>query len=687
MRVPLSWIKEYVDVRLSPEKVAERLTMSGVEVEELERLGKDAVFELGLTPNRSDCLSVVGVAREISAVTGSKFKGLKVRPPKGRERIGKKLKVQVKSRKRCPRYSARIIEGIRIGPSPSWMTAKLAACGIRSINNVVDATNYVMLETGQPLHAFDADLVGGGKIIVRLAENGMGFTTLDGVDRKLTSDDLLICDAHRPVALAGVMGGENSEVRDSTRRVILESAYFEPSGVRRTSKRLGLVSESSRRFEKGVDPNGVVDALNRLSELIVETAGGEVSADWIDVYPARIAPRRISITANEANRVLGTELSAAQISKHLDALGFGVTKPKGRGVSVRVPTFRPDVTRPIDLIEEVARVHGYEKIQETMPKVRMASIARPRFAEQEEKVRDALVDSGLTEAVVYGFVSPESLSVFGEVGPAPVRIENPLSQDQGVMCTTLLPGLMDALRLNMNRQREDVRLFAFQRVFHRPGSVGPSDEPMSLAGVMSGRRRLKSWERSKETLDFYDAKGAVENALGSLGLADGAIYQRGQAPSFLHPGKFAYVLYEGRRVGFVGELHPDVLKNFDLGQDVFVFELHFEVLAELCQTREHRYKEYSKFPFMTRDISIVLKDNIPLVEVEKVISDTGIKLLDDVSVFDVYEGKGVPQGHRSLGIAFRFSREDRTLTDDEVTEAQKMILSRLSKNLGAELRE
>lgn len=687
MRVPLSWIKEYVDVRLAPAKVADRLTMSGVEVEELERLGKDAVMELGLTPNRSDCLSVVGVAREISAVTGSKFKGLNVKSPKGRERIGKRLKVQVKSRKRCPRYSARIIEGIRIGPSPSWIAARLAACGVRSINNIVDATNYVMLETGQPLHAFDADLVRGEKIIVKLADEGMDFTTLDGVERRLSSDDLLICDARGPVALAGVMGGENSEVGEETTRVILESAYFEPSGVRRTSKRLGLVSESSRRFEKGVDPNGVIDALNRLSELIVETAGGDVSADWIDAYPAKIAPKRITITADEANRVLGTELTAIQMSKHLKSLGFGVTKPKGKSVSVRVPTFRPDITRPIDLIEEVARIHGYEKIDETMPEVRMASIMRPRFSNEEERVRDALVDSGLSEAVVYGFVSPESLRVFGEVGPAPVRIENPLSQDQGVMCTTLLPGLMDALRLNMNRQRDDVRLFAFQRVFHRPGAVGPSDEPMSLAGVMTGRRRAKSWERAKEMIDFYDAKGVVENALDALGLADGAIYQRGQAPSFLHPGKFAYVLYEGRRVGFVGEIHPDVLAGFDMGQDVFLFELHFEVLAELSQTREHRYKEYSKFPFMTRDISIVLEDHIPLVEVEKVISDTGIKLLDDVFVFDVYEGKGVPQGHRSLGIALRFSREDRTLTDDEVTEAQKMILSRLSENLGAELRE
>ncbi len=687
MRVPFSWLKEYVDVKLRPERVAARLTMSGLEVEAVEYLGRDAVFELGVTPNRSDCLSVVGVARETAAVTGSRFKGLKAKAPRGRGGIAKKLKVSVSNRKRCPRYSARAIEGVRIGPSPSWMAAKLAASGIRSINNIVDATNYVMLETGQPLHAFDMSQVRGARIIVKLARDGEEFTTLDGVRRKLSSDDLLICDADGPIALAGVMGGENSEVNDGTTSVILESAYFEPTGVRRTSKRLGLASESSRRFERGVDPCGVTDALARLTGLILETAGGEASADWIDVYPRKIEPLRVSVTVEEANRVLGTGLTAQQIVRHLKALGFGVTKPKGKSVSVRVPTFRPDITRPIDIIEEVARIHGYDKIAETMPDVGMEPIARPRFSEQEERVREALIDSGLSEAVIYGFISPDSLKVFGELGPAPVMVENPISQDQGVMCTTLLPGLMDALRLNMNRQRTDVRLFALQSVFHRPGAVGPSDEPLTLAGVMTGRRWPRSWDRSKEDLDFYDAKGVVENVLDFLGLSDQAIYQRGQAPSFLHPGKFAYVIYEGKRVGFVGELHPDAVARWGMGQDVFVFELHFELLAELSQSRERRYMEYSQFPFSTRDISIVIKDNIPLVEVEKVISDGASEILDDVVVFDVYQGKGIPGGHRSLGIALRFSREDRTLTDEEVTRAQQEILGRLSNRLGAELRE
>jgi phenylalanyl-tRNA synthetase beta chain len=614
MKVPFTWLKEYVDVRLKPSKVAERLTMSGTEVEATEELGRDVVFELGVTPNRSDCLSVLGVAREIAAITGSRFHALKVKPPKGEGVTAQQLKVSIHARKRCPRYAARIIDGVRIGPSPAWMAARLAACGVRSINNVVDATNYVMLETGQPLHAFDRSLVHGGSIVVRTAREGEAFTTLDGVERKLTEEDLLICDARGPVALAGVMGGENSEVRDTTTSLILESAHFESSGVRRTSKRLGLISESSRRFERGVDPNGVIDALNRLTELILQVAGGTATADWIDVYPAEIKPVVIPLQVKDVDRMLGVKLTSAKAAKYLKALGMWVTRSKGGVLSVRVPTFRPDLARPIDLVEEIARVHGYEKIEESMPTIRMAPVVRPRMAAQEVLARAALIDCGLSECVLYGFTSPESLSSFEELGPSPVKIANPLSNDQAVMCTTLLPGLMDALRLNINRQRADLRLFALQRIFHRPGAVGPSDEPMSLAGVLTGRRWAASWERSREMLDFYDAKGAVENVLEALSLSEVAIYQRGQAPAFLHPGKFAYVLCEGQRVGFVGEVHPDVSAQWDCGQEVYVFELHFEVLAELQQTREFRYKEYSKFPFVTRDISIVLKENIPLVE-------------------------------------------------------------------------
>ncbi|MFH1829783.1 MAG: phenylalanine--tRNA ligase subunit beta [Pseudomonadota bacterium] len=687
MKVPFKWLKEFADIKQTPPKVADRLTMSGLEVESIEDLGREAVFDIGVTPNRADCLSVVGVAREVSAITGCKFKGLRVKTLKGTGAIKKKLSVSVHKKARCPRYAARIIEDVRVGTSPSWMAARLAACGIRSINNIVDATNYVMLETGQPFHAFDQNDIAGGKIIVRLAEDGAKFTTLDGVVRELTSDDLLICDADGPIALAGVMGGENSEVKYSTTNIVLESAYFEPTGVRRTSKRLGLTSESSRRFERGVDPNNVVNALNRLTELIVETAGGKPSVDLIDVYPKKIVPKRISITSSETNRILGTALKPSQIPKLLKRVGLTVKKPRGESVSVSVPTFRPDLTRPIDLIEEIARIYGYVSINETQPEVRMESLYRPRYFAQENMVKGALIDAGLSEAVLYGFTNPALLEPFQELGPTPVKITNPISQEQGVMCTSLLPGLLDVLKLNLNRQRNDLRFFALQRVFQRPGAVGPSDEPLTLAGIMTGKRYPGSWQSSKEMLDFYDAKGVVESVLDSLHLSESAIYQRGEAPAFLHPGRFAYVLYDGGRVGFVGQLHPNILAMWDLAQDVFVFEMHFEVLAELSQSKAHRFKELPKFPFVTRDISIVLKDHIPLVEVEKVISEGMDELLDDVSVFDLYKGKGVPSGHKSLGIALRFSRDDRTLTDEEVTQAQRNIVGKLSSQLGAELRE
>ncbi|MFA5810752.1 MAG: phenylalanine--tRNA ligase subunit beta [bacterium] len=683
----MEWLKEFVEIRVKPEKLAHLLTMGGIEVEAMERLGRETIFELGITPNRGDCLSMTGVAREVAAISRGRLKQRKYAVPRGAGKLLSLVKVSVKNRGRCLRYTARAIEGVKIGPSPSWMAARLAACGIRSINNVVDATNYVMIETGQPLHAFDLAKVRGGRIEVSPAEEGRAFTTLDGVARLVEKGDLLIRDGVGPVALAGIMGGGDSEVSHSTKSILLESACFEGAGIRRTARRLGLASESSRRFERGVDPNGVLAALHRVTELILETAGGTPTADWADVYPAKALPKRIALSEGLVRRILGEEIPAASIAKLLARVGLSSGRPvKGR-VSVLVPTFRQDITRPIDLIEEVARIYGYDSLDGKMPEVRMSPIVRPRFMEQEDAVREALAGAGMTEAVLYGFVDERTLAPFAGHGPLPVRITNPLSQDQGVMCTTLLAGLLDVARLNASRQRADLKIFALQHVYHRPAGVGPSDEPRSLAGLLTGRRNPEAWERSKERLDFYDAKGVVETGLEALGLTQGTIYQRGEPPAFLHPGRFAYVLCGNSRVGVVGQLHPDVASKWDLEQDVFVFELHFDLMAEKSQAVATRFRELSRFPFVQRDIAIVVEERIPLVEVEKAIQESGVELLDGVNIFDIYRGQGLKPGHRSIAISLRFSREDRTLTDDEVVAAQQRIMAELSKRLKAELRE
>ena len=687
----MEWLKEFVEIRLTPTRLADRLTMAGLEVEAIERTGREAVFELGVTPNRADCLSIIGVSREVAAVTNRDFASPVWMPPRGTGRMTDQVRVSVKHRKRCPRYCARVVNDVRIGPSPSWIVKRLAASGIRSINNVVDATNYVMLETGQPLHAFDLRFIGDGKIRVKLAGEETSFTTLDGSPHRLSAEDLLICDGQGPLALAGVMGGENSEVRQSTTCIVLESACFEPTGVRRTSRRLGLASESSRRFERGVDINGVLPALHRLTQIIVETSGGVPTHDWVDIYPRKVRPRRIGLSSEEANRILGTELGVNDIATLLERLELKVTRPKGRKrgagkVMVAVPTFRPDLERPIDLIEELARLYGYESIVETMPTVGVAPLRRPRFCEQEDTARQALSGAGLTDVVLFGFTGEGGLAPFDEVGGRPICITNPLSQDQGVMRTTLLPGLLDVIRLNASRQRVDCRVFSLQYVFHRPMGVGPPKESRLISGAMTGLRYPEAWDRFRETLDFYDAKGSVESLLEAFALGSSAIYQRGDGYRFLHPGRFAYVLIGNERVGFVGQIHPSVAALWDLDQEVFVFELEFERLAELSVVVAPKFRELSRFPFVDRDLALLLSERIPSVEVKKAIQDSGVELVESVRIFDVYRGKGVSDGRKSLGVKLRFARSDSTLTDDEVNAALAKIVEGLQAKLEASLR-
>jgi phenylalanyl-tRNA synthetase beta chain len=686
MKLSYEWLKDFVEIRFSPEKLADKLTMSGLEVEELERVGQDTHYELGVTPNRSDCLSVIGVARDVAAITGKKLANTKVTAPKGRGKIAKKLKVKVKHPARCPRYTARRIEGVKIGSSPAWMVKRLAAAGVRSINNVVDATNYVMIERGQPLHAFDARMIHENKIVVRMAEGDKHFGTLDGEKRRLDPEDLLICDGTKSVALGGVMGGENSEVSESTTDLVLESAYFEPSGIRRTSKRLGLVTESSRRFEKGVDPNGVLDALHRLTEVIVEVAGGTPTEDWIDVYPKKIQPKRVTLDTAEVKRVVGIAVPVPQIRKIMTALGFHVSgvAPK---LKISVPTHRPDVTRPVDIIEELVRVYGYHRIPESLPYASSERFKLPREYEHIETTRDALVNIGFTEALLTAFEHGDSALAFSDDSAlTPAEISNPLSQEASIMRTTLVTGLLDAAKVNINRQRKDLKLFALQRVYRRPVGTVRADEPLRLAGLLMGRRNQLSWKASGESVGFYDAKGAVEAVLSRLKLYEQILFQRGGHYEHLVPGSYATVLCANKRMGWVGRLHPSLLARWDIDEPIFAFEIDFESVSKFSRQLSLRFREVSRFPFVERDLSILVDENIPHVEVEQTISKSLNTLLTDVRLFDVYHGKGIPGGKKSLSYAIRYASEDRTLTDDEVNQAHAKVLEAVTSKLGATVR-
>jgi phenylalanyl-tRNA synthetase beta chain len=684
MNVTLEWLKEFVDIKLPPAKLAEVLTMGGLEVESFAPLGNDTVFELGVTPNRSDCLSVIGVARELAAQTKKKLHVKRIPALKGKGRVKDFLRVYVKSPSRCPRYSARVISGIKIGPSPAWIVQRLAACGVRPINNVVDATNYVMLERGQPLHAFDFRFIRGKKIVVSTAGKPFEFTTLDEEKRRIEPADLLICDGEGAIALAGIMGGKNSEVISTTTTVVLESAYFEPAGIRRTSRRLGLASESSRRFERGVDPNGTVEALNRLTQIICETAGGTPTADWVDIRAHNSRPCRIKLHAAEIKRTLGIDLSLAETRVLLKRLGIKAGTGSKNILDLWVPTYRPDITRPIDVIEEIARLHGYHRIASSMPRIRVSPLVKPRFAAKERAVRDVLIGCGLSEAVLPSFSGRGELTPFETLTLSPVLIENPIAQDQSVMRTMLLPGLLCAAKLNMSRQCKDVRFFALQRVFQKAG--GAVEERLHLAGFMSGRRPYSSWDQTIRQTDFYDAKGAVEAVLEGMKLSHQSVWQRGETYDFLMPGRAADLLVGSKRIGFVGQLHPDMVRKWDLSGDCFAFELDFEALANASMAQRMKFAELSRFPFVERDIAVIVDDKIPSVEILKIIQNAGVAILDDVRIFDVYKGKGIENGKKSMAYTIRYASSEKTLTDEEVNQAHAHIIKMLEQKAGAVLR-
>jgi len=652
----------------------------------IDELGlDDVVFEVGVTPNRPDCLSVLGIAREVAAILGRGVKYPDYGAKEEGEDIGRLARVEVYDREGCPRYSCRIVKDVKIGPSPDWLKKRLEASGIRSINNVVDITNYVLLELGQPLHAFDYDLIEGKKIVVRPARDGEVIKTLDGVERRLAREDLLICDAQKPVAIAGVMGGGNTEVSDGTSNILIESAYFNPVRVRRTSKRTGLRSESSYRFERGVDPNGVVKALDRASELIRGLAGGEIAKGRIDVYPSPIEPREVKLSLKRVDSILGTHIEADKIKKITEGLGIETLTVRNGDMFLRIPTFRTDLTREIDLIEELARHYGYNRIPATHPVIPMMTAGLQRQKILESRVKEILISSGFIEVINYSFEDPALLGLFD--GTAPLRIINPLSNEGSVMRTNLLTGIIKNVILNLNRQVQDIRLFETGKVYI-PQEYGLPKEITKIAGAATGRRQPELWD--KEEFDFFDLKGILERILEAFSISD-KIGLMDSATStginFLHPGKSARILVEDEEAGYLGELHPDYREKLEISKRIYLFELDLEKLYAASDDVKKQFTPLPKFPSVRRDIALIVDEDIPvgriLSELRKVESD----LIEEVSVFDVFKGGTVDKGKKSVAISMILRSVDRTLTDEEVEDVQIKGLNRLQSVIGAQLRK
>ncbi len=681
MKVPVEWLYEYVKPGCGLSELCDALTMGGLEVEAIENAETpdQAILDVKITPNRGDCLSMLGMAREVAALFRAKMQKPDFGSLAARTGVASPIKISIKDVDLCRRYVGCVLKGVKVKPSPSWMQDRLTAAGLRPINNVVDVTNYVMLEFGQPLHAFDLTLLQGSEIIVRRAAKGEKVTTIDGEARPLEPDMLVIADANRPVAVAGVMGGAESEINESTTDIMLESASFKDSSIRRTSKRLGMSTDASYRFERGVDPNVCLDAALRAAQLILQTGGGEMVGEAVDVYADKVDAIDVAVRPERAVAILGCDIAANEMVDILNRLGIDTAERDGKLVS-RVPTFRTDITREIDLIEEIGRLHGFENMPMTMPKAASQGKDSPQGA-FIRKLRRILMASGCQEALTHGMVDKRLVDLCGEACK-PVIIRNCLSEELNAMRVMLIPGLLQVVERNQSFGTADVSVFEIARIYAQ-GKEG-IDERLSICGAMVGNMWRSSWGRPAEALevDFFVAKGVIENLFSELAIKD-VSFARAEHP-LLHPSRTAKIVCGGVELGVLGEVSPAVREKLDLRGRPCVFELDFEALRAAANV-QRTYAEAARFPASYRHMSVLLDEDLPYEKVESAIIGAA-EFVSDVRLRDVYKGKGVDPGMRSLTIAVTFRSPDRTLTDEEANASLDKIKAALVDKCGAQFR-
>ncbi len=644
----------------------------------------DAVFDLDVTPNRPDCLCVIGIAQEVAAVTDQKLHAPEVVYEETGTPIDQHIAVEIIDADLCPRYCASLITGIKIGESPPWMQQRLLACGMRPINNVVDVTNYVMLELGQPLHAFDYELIRGKKIIVRRATEGETITSLDGVERNLAGNMLVIADVERAVAIAGVMGSANSEVTEDTTSILLEAANFNPASIHYTGQHLSLPSEACMRFERGIRPELTMPALKRATQLIVQLGGGQAARGVTDAYPGKREPEPMVISTERTRQLLGVEFTVDQITKALTSLGFEC-QPGASSTEVKAtaPYWRSDISLEVDLMEEVARIIGYDQIPMTMLSQSIPPRSPALMLDLEQKIRNTLVGYGFQEAITYSLTSLEMLRKFRpqtqQVAPMPARLANPMTAEQEYLRPTLRANLLAALVANRRHEEVGIRLFELGKVY-LPREKELPDEPEVLCGLLSGSRNDISWLGDGGQLNFFDAKAVLEGLFHRLGVP--ASFKPGDDESF-HPTHQAAIAINDQEIGVIGELHPKVTEAFDLAEAVYLFELNVTELLPF--TAGHSMVQpIPRFPAMVRDIALIVDVGVSHQQIVDIIR--GFSLVKDVAVFDVYSGKQVPAGKKSLAYRITYQSPTHTLTDEEVNKVQEQILKKLGQQLGATLR-
>lgn len=646
----------------------------------------DVVLELGLTPNRSDCLSMIGVAYEVAAILGRDVKLPSVNVPEENESIDGKVEIAIEAKEQCHRYMACMISGVKLGPSPLWMQNRLMAAGVRPINTVVDITNYVMLETGQPLHAFDYAQVADGRIVVRLAKPEETIVTLDDVERKLDEEMLLITDGTKAIGIAGVMGGANSEVTEATNTILLESAHFAGSSIRKTARKLGLRSEASLRFEKEVDPQAVERALDRAAALMAELAGGRVASGKAEQTVTIPEAKQVEVRLSRLNGLLGTELTLDEAATIFARLQFAY-QIKEEGIQVSVPTRRQDITREVDLIEEVARLYGYDHIPTTLPYGDNTQGMLTREQMLRRTIRQVLNGAGLDEVTAYSFTHPDIAHDFATVyrDTKPIPLAMPMSEERSVLRVNLLPHLLETAAYNINRKERNLALFEMGRVFLTDEAELRTlpEERLALAGLLTGNWVGPHWQQKAEPVDFYLAKGILDVLLNRLGIT-GIEYRPAKDLAGMHPGRTAHIVLQGKTVGYVGQVHPAVQQKYDIAE-TYVFQLDADALLAMA-TMHQGMMPLPKYPAISRDIAVVVDRDVSAGDLQNVIEKSAGQWLESVRIFDVYVDDKLGENKKSIALSCTYRDPERTLTDEEVQAAHDNVVEALTNECGAELR-
>ncbi|MBU0894966.1 MAG: phenylalanine--tRNA ligase subunit beta [Candidatus Omnitrophica bacterium] len=678
MKISYNWLKEYVNIKLAPDKLAQALTMAGLSVDSVKPYGQDHIFEIEITANRPDWLSVIGVAREVAALTGGKLK-IPSNPKIKRSPSEFGIKVKVEERGLCQRYTARIIRNVKVGESPAWLKARIEALGLRSVNNIVDITNFCLFETGEPMHAFDLDKIEGPEIIVRKALQGEKITLIEGTEKVLDKSMLVIADCKKTLAIAGVMGALNTEVTYSTKNILLEAASFDQVSVRRTSRKLAISTESSYRFERRVDIENIVYSSDRALGLIMQTASGAPGA-FIDIGAKDIKRKTIDLRIDRVNRLLGTDISAASIRKIVASLGMDIKASSKRSLKLEVPNFRSDLKSEVDVIEEIARLYGYDKIPVTLPGVVDQPIRMDRQMALRNRTRECLVALGADEIVTYSLLSRSAIISSGAAVDSLVSIANPLTIEQEAMRLSLVPGMLNTMLWNINRKIKDLKLFEIGNIyFKKEDKFG---EKRHLAIAITGQN-FTGWAGGSADVGLFELKGMVETLLSELGV-EAVDFLAAKDGSFSQ-AECAQVLINGEPVGVMGRVSSDVLRRFDIKDKVYLFEADLDAVLKDAGAAKH-FTELSKYPSVYRDISILAAKNTLHRDLVSAMKAAGGPILKDVGLIDRYEGKQIPEGKQSLTYRLEYRDPSGTLVEKDVLHVHGRVLSELEAKFGAKLR-